>query len=398
MRSRDLSSSGAALLAAVVFSGCGSSPQVVRPTIVDAPAPVHSSGAFVVRLGQDTLAVERFTRTATRLEGEIVNRTPSVRVGRYSVEIGPDGLPTSATYTVRTPEGQPVQGSARSVRLEFGADSVTVTAEGDSTVMRRRPLARGFPVIANSFAMYELYLSQLLASGADSLNLMVMPFVTGANPVAYPIVRRGPREAAVYYFGSPQLVRLGDGGRVEAIDARNTTFGVVVERVGTVDIPAIARAFAASSRLVLSPRDTVRAAIGGANLLVDYSRPAKRGREVFGGALVPWNTVWRLGANTATHFRTDRDLTIGNLAVPAGTYTMFLLPAPDRWQLIINRQTGQWGTEYDRAQDLGRVDLAVSNTPSPVEQLTIEIVPQGGGGALRISWDDRSAMVPITVR
>jgi hypothetical protein len=387
----------AALALGALIPGCASSPQVVRPAAPD-PAPMfQSSGGFVVRLGNDTVAVERFTRTATTLDGQIVTRAPSVRIGSYSIALGPDGLPTTARYSVRQPDGQPVPGAPRSVNLTFGRDSVTLVAETDSTLTRRVAAANAFPVIANSFALYELYVGRLLALGADSLLLPVMPFATAGNAAGFPVVRRGPREAAVYYFGSPQIIRLGDGARIESVDARQTTFGVTVERTAPPNIAEVAARFA-GARLVLSPRDTVRATIGGANLLVDYGRPFRRGREVFGSSLVPWNQVWRLGANAATQLVTDREIMIGDLAVPPGTYTLFAVPSPGGWQLIVNRQTGQWGTEHDPARDLGRVNMAVTTLGTPVEQFTIDLAPQQGGGSLRVSWDTLSASVPIRVR
>ena len=146
-----------------------------------------------------------------------------------------------------------------------------------------------------------------------------------------------------------------------------------------------------------SPRDSAVASFGAAKLSVDYGRPYKRGREIFGG-LVPWNRVWRTGANAATTFVTSRDLEIGGAAVPAGTYTLYTLPAPTGWKLIINKQTGQWGTDYSESQDLARVDMMVDKVAAPVEQFTIELAPKGSGGAMHFIWDTTRASVPITVK
>lgn len=148
-----------------------------------------------------------------------------------------------------------------------------------------------------------------------------------------------------------------------------------------------------------SPRDTTRATVGQAELLVDYGRPSVRGRTVWSGTLVPDGQVWRLGANAATHLRTSRDLVLGGTAVPAGTYTLYLLGDPQRPQLIINRQTGQWGTNYDQGRDLGRVPMTVTTLAQPVEQLTIAIEPSGASaGSLMVRWADRQLAVPFTVK
>jgi hypothetical protein len=148
---------------------------------------------------------------------------------------------------------------------------------------------------------------------------------------------------------------------------------------------------------ILSPRDTTAQTIGQAHLIVDYGRPSKRRREIF-GALVPYGVVWRTGANEATHFRTDRDVTIGGARVPRGTYTLWTIPAPEGWTLIVNRATGQWGTDYDKSQDLARIPMKLKTLSEPVEQFTIAIEPEGNGsGVLAMTWDMTRATVPIRV-
>ena len=97
----------------------------------------------------------------------------------------------------------------------------------------------------------------------------------------------------------------------------------------------------------------------GKTVTIEYSRPSMRGRKIFGG-LVPYDQVWRTGANAATSLKTDVALTIGAASVPAGNYTLYTLPGATSWKLIINKQTGQWGTEYNQSQDLARVDMKVN--------------------------------------
>ena len=139
-----------------------------------------------------------------------------------------------------------------------------------------------------------------------------------------------------------------------------------------------------------SPRDTTLATVGSAKVLIDYGRPSKRGRVIF-GELVPSGEVWRTGANAATTLVTDKPLMIGTLAVPPGTYTLYTLPDRTTWKLIVNRQTGQWGTEYDASKDLGRVEMTVSAVPAVVEKFAIKIAD----GMLRMEWDQTVAAVAI---
>jgi hypothetical protein len=147
-----------------------------------------------------------------------------------------------------------------------------------------------------------------------------------------------------------------------------------------------------------SPHETAKATIDGANISIEYGRPSMRGRKIM-GELVPYGKVWRTGADEATTLTTDKDLQIGGVAVPAGKYTLYTLPGEKDWQLIVNKQTGQWGTEYDQGKDLGRVPLNVAKASAPVEQLTIAIDKNpAGGGVLKLSWENTELTAPVTVK
>jgi hypothetical protein len=116
--------------------------------------------------------------------------------------------------------------------------------------------------------------------------------------------------------------------------------------------------------------------VGSAALWIDYGRPAKRGRRIL-GEIVPYDQVWRTGANAATQIHTAADLRVGDVILPAGRYTLWTLPTRQGATLIINRQTGQWGTQYDPAQDLVRALLLTAQLPESVERFTISIAPEG---------------------
>ena len=133
----------------------------------------------------------------------------------------------------------------------------------------------------------------------------------------------------------------------------------------------------------------------GKTVTIQYSRPSMRGRKIFGG-LVPYDQVWRTGANAATSLKTDVDLTIGGANVPAGSYTLYTLPGTNSWKLIINKQTGQWGTEYSEGQDLARVDMKVSQTPSGMETFTISLDKTSANSAmLKLDWENTIASVEV---
>ncbi len=144
-----------------------------------------------------------------------------------------------------------------------------------------------------------------------------------------------------------------------------------------------------------SPHVTSEWTVDGAVISIEYGRPYLKGRDV--QTLEPAGQVWRLGADEATTLVTSRKLNFDTLAVPAGTYTLYAVPGEKKWELAINKQTGQFGTEYHQEQDLGRVAMTVSSLSSPVEQLTISIEDTKAGGTLHIDWGTVRASAPFTV-
>jgi hypothetical protein len=145
---------------------------------------------------------------------------------------------------------------------------------------------------------------------------------------------------------------------------------------------------------------------GPARIAISYGQPHARGRRVEGG-LVPLDTVWRFGANAATTLHTDVQLTLGNLAVPRGDYSLYLLYSGAGWQLIVNRATGVWGTEYDASKDLGRVVLVAKQRSEPEEALSVYLVPNAArpssgyadlAGRLRIVWGATDLSTTWTVQ
>jgi hypothetical protein len=149
-----------------------------------------------------------------------------------------------------------------------------------------------------------------------------------------------------------------------------------------------------------SPRDSLAVNIGGSDIKVNYGRPSKRGRVLFNGLPdMKWGMVWRTGANSATHFTTSKTLAFGSHVVPAGTYTLYTkLMENGKWDLIVNKQTTQWGTEYHPEQDLVRIPLTVTTNNPVVEKMEISVKPAGKGGEIAIAWDVYRASAPFVVK
>lgn len=156
----------------------------------------------------------------------------------------------------------------------------------------------------------------------------------------------------------------------------------------------------AAKKAPVSPHETVTAKVGGKTITITYGRPYMKGRKIY-GELVPFDKVWRTGADEATTFSTDGDVMLGSLHVPAGTYALFTIPGSEGWTVILNKVSKTWGAydyEKNKAQDLGQVKAKLSKTSSPVEQLTIAIEPGAGKNAtLSITWETSRVTVPIMV-
>jgi hypothetical protein len=157
--------------------------------------------------------------------------------------------------------------------------------------------------------------------------------------------------------------------------------------------------FAACQRSKPSPAASASCDLGGGKTIkTDYSSPRMKGRKIYGD-LVPFGEVWRTGANEATTFVNSADVVIGGKTIPAGSYTIFTVPTADKWTLIVNKKTGEWGIPYTYESDeLVRIDMKSSKLPSPLENFTISYAKSGAGCTLQIDWESTRASVDISAK
>ena len=141
-----------------------------------------------------------------------------------------------------------------------------------------------------------------------------------------------------------------------------------------------------------SPPAETAVSLGGKNVVIKYSSPSMRGRKIF-GELVPFGKIWRAGANEATALHTDAAIVLGDLTVPAGDYTLFVVPEKDSWTLVVNKQTGQWGLTYNQDQDLGRTKMKLSKI-APMESYKMTLSDHD----LKLEWEETAASVPLKLK
>ena len=396
----------------------GSAPGLFAAVLAPALLAAQSvSGAFIVTLGKDTVAVERYTRTASTLTGDLIVRNNAPVVWRhYTTSLAPEGRVTRYEFTnTRLFAGGATQPALHLVGT-FTADSALFTGTFLDSALSLPAATPGgaLPLVGYSYALYELYFARARATAGNAPITLNVISPGDEQPSARLVRVVRPDSATVGYTDESTTTsfRLDTAGRILAADGRATSEKLVVTRVGALDLEALKTQFAGRPLGRLSPPDSVRTTIGGARIAIDYSRPSMRGRQVFGAALVPWGQIWRAGANAATRLTTSADLVIGGATVPAGTYTLFTQPSPSGWKLIISKQTKApcktaaecvdprraplWGTDYNADSDFVRVDMRTERLSQPVEQFVIRVVPQGTGGRLQLEWETTRAWVAFT--
>lgn len=143
-----------------------------------------------------------------------------------------------------------------------------------------------------------------------------------------------------------------------------------------------------------SPAAVAQTNQNGLTVKVDYCRPYKKGRAIFGG-LVPYGQVWRTGANEATLVSFAQDVTVAGKPLKAGEYSLWTIPSQQGWIAIINGETGQWGTNYDPKKDVFRAPIQARPHSPLAEQFTISFAPASGGTDMILAWDETEAVIPI---
>lgn len=327
-------------------------------------------------------------------------RVPSTTVGRYSLEMNDDGSLShyeGAVWPGAAPEGRApwrvvVESDGRKL-------AYSITRQGEDPlngVLDLDPWA--LPFIDRVHWPFELMLMRTWGSGEPAATPQLF---TGDQRLSLELERMGGMSMSVTHpIRGTTVATVDEQGRIVELTAAGTTGGLQVTRVPWLDIDAYAADFAARDEAgnglgALSGRGEAVAVVQGATVRVDYGRPSKRGRDIWGG-LVPFGEVWRTGANVATHLETDQDLILGGaLEVPAGTYTLYTIPEADGGMLIVSESTGQAGTDYAESEDLGRVPLQRTELDETVEVFTITVDETAEGGVLRLRWDRTELSVPF---
>jgi hypothetical protein len=369
---------------------------------------------FIARLGNDTLSVESVTRTGNSIVSDEVDRFPRVRQRHTEIDLNDDGSIRRLVMDVHTPS-EPENERQRRVEVNVSGDSVRITKR-DGTGTKRMSFATGGAVamahLPQMYSLYDLYFAAAhnVAKKSNTDTAKLRQFYIDREFDRFPLHRGtvrflpgGKAEIRHDWLSGTGDATVDSSGRLLAYSGGRTTYKVDVERLAEPpDVKEIGDRFAAAEAKAgaakqLSVRDTLRAVIGNASFTVDYGRPMARGRDLLGNVL-PYDRVWRTGANAATQFTTSAPITIAGIPLSPGTYTLWTIPRANGADLIVNEQTGQWGTGYNAAHNIGTAAMTTDITETPVEKFTISIRPNGADrGELLMEWGTFRWSAPIVL-
>ena len=379
----------------VLVAACATSG--ARPATSQQPS---DSALYVALLGQDTSYFEWLVRRGNNVRLDVVERIPRVRLLRTMLTQNADGSLASFERRAYLPSASGITASEL-VTVRVIGDSTIIETTGSGVATRHAARGRAHIVIpAFLQSSYPVIVTSAPKTAGDSILSNIFSLDLGDRVLTIKRVSADSVTLSANVLGTIR-VRVDAEGRAESFSGIGSSINTIGTRVPWLPVDSVFQAFAARERATgvvgtASPRDTARANISGAALVIDYGRPSKRGRKVFGG-IVPFNRVWRTGANLATHFITDRAIKLGDNLLPPGRYTLWTLPAESGWTLIVNNQTEQWGTDYDPRFDRFRVAMRTTTLPEVIEKFTILVETAAGGGVMRFRWDTLEASVPFTI-
>jgi Protein of unknown function (DUF2911) len=364
---------------------------------------------FIMKLGSDTIGFERVVRTGNKIDGVIVRHLPVTAMLKYSMTLGKDGRVESYEQGSYRGDGSPQPANAQTgaalvgLKMTFVGDSVIreVPTNGQP-VVRRTAVPKGtLPTIGGSWLANEMQVAAARKDGKAN----VIGFAANANAATSPDIRISSSDSAEFVNQGFRIgVKTDKSGHIVHGDQSLTTQKYDVTVTKDVDMAALASAWASKDVAGAPPAptntpDSVVATVGAAHVTILYSRPAKRGRELW-GKLVPFDTTWRLGADFATQLKTDGDLNIGGTKVAAGTYTLWLLPSQGQSYLLVNTRLQDprdptrrlWGTQWDPAGDIAKIAVQKHmNLPTEDERFHLFI----DNGMLMMHWGNSGYGVSI---
>ncbi|GAA4454091.1 hypothetical protein GCM10023189_20110 [Nibrella saemangeumensis] len=342
------------------------------------------------------------------LYGKVLFRLFDTHIGVFSIHFHPDGTIREYSMTAMDPLNSSVPLQSKegwrfpySRTMSCTGDTCTfyISMMGSPTEVIRKQAAKGMDFYGGSnplFSLMEWTCMRLAKSGKQALGSL---HTTNSGTVSDISVRYTSRDTMV--FGGPFIdyrpIRVDASGRILSTDGTGTPYNFIVTKHQPIDVDQLAKRMAKSPGIGFpSPRDTIRATIQNSRIEIDYGRPFKRGRKIF-GSVIPYDSVWRTGANAATVLTLQNGIRIGKTIIPKGKYSLYTIPRRDSWLLIFNTDTTTWPTDPNRSKEVAQIPLHIRTLTTPKEQFTIDIQETKKGGILKLQWDITEAYTTFDI-
>ena len=356
------------------------------------------TASFIGRMGVDTVLVETYTMVNNHLYGKAFTRVPEDYIGEFSIHFYPDGSIREFNINAMNPLNSSLPFEAKSgafeYRLNMNCRNDTCTyynsEAGNSAEKLFKHPTRKMDFVGGwvpLISLMEWHCMRLEKSRLQALPLKMINHNIGVYDIG------------VYYqtkdtiiFGGPFLeytkINVDKDARILNVDGMGTPWNYYVTKHLPIDIDAIAKRMTKTPGIgIPSPTESVHANIQKSKVTLEYGRPYKRGRTIFGG-VVPYDSLWRTGANGPTTITFENDVKFGKSFIPKGVYGIYTIPKVDKWILIFNTDLKKWPTDPDRSKDFVQVSVPIKKSMDIKQQFTIELNETKKGGQLKLMWDD----------
>jgi hypothetical protein len=359
-----------------------------------------TTASFVATLGTDTVIVETYNMLPNHLYGKAFLRYPEDRVGIFDFHFYPDGSIKHYSMSYMHPDNSNVALSGtEGVYCENDTCTWFESRTGRETEYVNKRPARQMDFIGGwtpTLSLIEWNCMRLMKSGKQTLPITMINDYIGIKQVA---VSKGKGDTLI--FGGDFLeytkIKATAEGRIMAYDGTATPWNYIVTRHQPIDVDEVAKRMSKKPKIgIPSPHARVNFTIANDTIHLSYGKPFKRGRKIFGG-VVPYDSIWRTGANDPTKINLPYAITFGKITIPKGEYSLYTIPGVENWTLIFNTDLKQWPTEPNRSKDIARIPLKVQKATRQTDQFIIDIEPVKGGGIIKFVWDETQAFAPFQV-
>ena len=360
------------------------------------------TASFVAKLGTDTVIVETYNMLPNHLYGKAFLRYPEDQIGVFDFHFYPDGSIKHYSMSYMNPDSSYITSSSGTQGVYCENDTCTWFASwGDdqTTEYVNKRQAKHMDFIGGwtpTLSLIEWNCMRLIKSGKPSMPITMINDYIGIRNVA---ISKGHGDTLI--FGGDFLeytkIKASPEGRIIAYDGTATPWNYIATKLEPINVDDVAKRLSKTPKIgIPSPKAELGFAIGHDTISLSYSRPFKRGRKIFGG-IVPYDSIWRTGANDPTKINLPVDIQFGKQIIPKGEYSLYTIPGLYEWTLIFNTDLKQWPTEPDRSKDFALIPLQVRNAAKKNDQFTIEIEPVKDGGIIKFIWDETEAFVSFRI-